>query len=157
MATNEAPNGNLGDWSELYTLAYLLVNGGAYGADENQNRREDLYYKVLQVLIAESDLDPFLKYEIKDNKIIIHAENEPVVSILRSHVEIQLSKFFSELTQGGHSRHFQLESGEVLLSAGSIGSVQILERSGIGAASHLLALGIPVIADLPGVGENLQR
>ena len=48
------------------------------------------------------------------------------------------------------------QGGEVLLSAGSIGSVQILERSGIGAASHLLALGIPVIADLPGVGENLQ-
>jgi choline dehydrogenase len=46
--------------------------------------------------------------------------------------------------------------GEVLLSAGSIGSVQILERSGIGATAHLSALGIPVIADLPGVGENLQ-
>jgi len=46
--------------------------------------------------------------------------------------------------------------GEVLLCAGSIGSVQILERSGIGAASHLSSLGIPVMADLPGVGENLQ-
>ena len=46
--------------------------------------------------------------------------------------------------------------GEVLLSAGAIGSVQILERSGIGAAAHLNQLGIPVIADLPGVGENLQ-
>jgi len=46
--------------------------------------------------------------------------------------------------------------GEVLLCAGSIGSVQILERSGIGAASHLSALDIPVMADLPGVGENLQ-
>ncbi len=48
------------------------------------------------------------------------------------------------------------QGGEVLLCAGSIGSVQILERSGIGAASHLSSLGIPVIADLPGVGENLQ-
>ena len=46
--------------------------------------------------------------------------------------------------------------GEVILSAGSIGSVQILERSGIGAAAHLNRLGIPVVADLPGVGENLQ-
>jgi len=46
--------------------------------------------------------------------------------------------------------------GEVILSSGSIGSVQILERSGIGAAAHLNQLGIPVIADLPGVGENLQ-
>ena len=48
------------------------------------------------------------------------------------------------------------QGGEILLSAGSIGSVQILERSGIGAAKHLSALGISVIADLPGVGENLQ-
>nr|WP_269459846.1 GMC family oxidoreductase [Polynucleobacter necessarius] len=46
--------------------------------------------------------------------------------------------------------------GEVLLSAGAIGSGQILERSGIGAAAHLNQLGIPVVADLPGVGENLQ-
>jgi choline dehydrogenase len=46
--------------------------------------------------------------------------------------------------------------GEVILSAGTIGSVQILERSGIGSAAHLNKLGIPVIVDLPGVGENLQ-
>ncbi len=48
------------------------------------------------------------------------------------------------------------QDGEVLLSAGAIGSVQILERSGVGAAAHLNSLGIPVMADLPGVGENLQ-
>jgi len=46
--------------------------------------------------------------------------------------------------------------GEVLLTAGSIGSVQILERSGVGAATHLEKFGIPVMSDLPGVGENLQ-
>lgn len=46
--------------------------------------------------------------------------------------------------------------GEVILSAGAIGSVQILERSGVGSAERLKALGIPVMADLPGVGENLQ-
>ncbi|MBU3593341.1 GMC family oxidoreductase N-terminal domain-containing protein [Polynucleobacter sp. 71A-WALBACH] len=46
--------------------------------------------------------------------------------------------------------------GEVILSAGAIGSVQILERSGIGSAAHLNKLGIAVNADLPGVGENLQ-
>ena len=48
------------------------------------------------------------------------------------------------------------QNGEVILSAGAIGSVQILERSGVGAATHLNKLGIPVVADLPGVGENLQ-
>src|SRR5690606_11132752 len=47
-------------------------------------------------------------------------------------------------------------SGEVILSAGSIGSVQILQRSGLGPASELAALGIEVVADIPGIGENLQ-
>ncbi|HEX2544577.1 MAG TPA: GMC family oxidoreductase N-terminal domain-containing protein [Ramlibacter sp.] len=47
-------------------------------------------------------------------------------------------------------------TGEVLLCAGSVGSPQILQLSGIGPASLLQAHGIPVVQDLPGVGENLQ-
>jgi choline dehydrogenase len=46
--------------------------------------------------------------------------------------------------------------GEVVLASGSIGSTQILLRSGIGPAEHLRALGIPVVLDRPGVGGNLQ-
>jgi len=44
----------------------------------------------------------------------------------------------------------------VLLCAGSIGSPQLLQLSGIGPGSLLQRHGIPVIADLPGVGANLQ-
>jgi choline dehydrogenase-like flavoprotein len=46
--------------------------------------------------------------------------------------------------------------GEVILSAGTIGSAQILLLSGIGPAARSQALGIPVALDRPGVGENLQ-
>ena len=46
--------------------------------------------------------------------------------------------------------------GEVLLAAGAIGSPAILERSGLGAADHLAALGINPVRDLPAVGANLQ-
>lgn len=44
---------------------------------------------------------------------------------------------------------------EVVLSAGSIGTTQILQLSGIGCASDLGMLGIPVIIDNPAVGANL--
>jgi choline dehydrogenase len=44
----------------------------------------------------------------------------------------------------------------VILAAGSIGSVQIMLLSGVGPAAHLAEHGIPVLHDLPGVGENLH-
>src|SRR3954471_17975957 len=46
--------------------------------------------------------------------------------------------------------------GEVILSAGAIGSVQILQRSGVGPAEWLRDLGIPVVHAAEGVGRNLQ-
>lgn len=45
---------------------------------------------------------------------------------------------------------------EVVLCAGAIGSPQTLQLSGIGPAALLKQHGIPVVADLPGVGANLQ-
>jgi choline dehydrogenase len=49
-----------------------------------------------------------------------------------------------------HAKH------ETLLCAGSIGSPQILQLSGMGPAALLQAHGVPVLHDLPGVGANLQ-
>jgi len=46
---------------------------------------------------------------------------------------------------------------EVLLSAGALQSPLILQRSGIGPADHLAAMGVPVIHDSPQVGENLRE
>jgi choline dehydrogenase-like flavoprotein len=45
---------------------------------------------------------------------------------------------------------------EVILAAGAIDSPKLLQLSGIGRADHLRALGIPVVVNLAGVGENLQ-
>lgn len=44
---------------------------------------------------------------------------------------------------------------EVVLSAGALMSPQILQRSGIGPAALLKSLGIPVVADSPGVGDHM--
>ncbi|MBF0276609.1 MAG: GMC family oxidoreductase N-terminal domain-containing protein [SAR324 cluster bacterium] len=47
-------------------------------------------------------------------------------------------------------------SAEVLVSAGAIGSPKLLMLSGLGPQEHLRNKGIEVVADLPGVGQNLQ-
>jgi choline dehydrogenase len=49
-----------------------------------------------------------------------------------------------------------LKAGQVILCAGAINSPQLLQLSGVGNGSELQSLGIPVVHDLPGVGENLE-
>ncbi|HBP14705.1 MAG TPA: choline dehydrogenase [Gammaproteobacteria bacterium] len=56
---------------------------------------------------------------------------------------------------GNHLETF-ITDGEILLSAGSIGSPQLLQLSGVGAPKLLKANDLPVVRPLPGVGENLQ-
>jgi choline dehydrogenase-like flavoprotein len=46
--------------------------------------------------------------------------------------------------------------GEVILAAGAIGSPHILELSGIGQGRRLRELGVDIVSELPGVGENMQ-
>ena len=45
---------------------------------------------------------------------------------------------------------------EVIVSSGAFGSPQLLVLSGVGPALHLQDLGIPLVHELPGVGQNLQ-
>lgn len=67
------------------------------------------------------------------------------------------------LIRSGHAVGVELLDGsvlharsEVILAAGAIGSPRLLLLSGVGPSGHLSDLGIPVVHDLPGVGENLQ-
>lgn len=57
-----------------------------------------------------------------------------------------------------HDRQSQVAHAdrEVILCAGTVGSPRLLMLSGIGPANHLREVGIPVAADLPGVGASLQ-
>jgi choline dehydrogenase len=52
--------------------------------------------------------------------------------------------------------HHVTAGKEIILSAGTINSPQVLMLSGIGPAEDLRSLGLPIVADLPGVGQNLQ-
>lgn len=60
-----------------------------------------------------------------------------------------------EFAKGGATRVARARK-EVILAGGAINSPQLLELSGVGPGALLQDLGIPVVKDLPGVGENLQ-
>lgn len=60
-----------------------------------------------------------------------------------------------EYVQNGQTHQARVER-EVIVSAGTFLSPKLLMLSGIGPADHLKSHGISVVADLPGVGQNLQ-
>ena len=57
--------------------------------------------------------------------------------------------------QNGETKQAQV-SQEVIVSSGAINSPQLLMLSGVGPAQHLREMGLEVVEDLPGVGQNLQ-
>ena len=59
-----------------------------------------------------------------------------------------------EVESGGE--RFVAEGDEIILSSGAIMSPQLLLLSGVGPSGHLAEFGIPLIHDLPGVGQNLR-
>ena len=61
-----------------------------------------------------------------------------------------------EFVKGKNNTPQTIHSGEVICCGGAINSPQILQLSGVGNAGELKKLGIPVVHDLPGVGENMQ-
>lgn len=60
-----------------------------------------------------------------------------------------------EVSSGG--ARFIVEADEIVLCGGAIASPHLLLLSGLGPAAHLRAHGIPVVCDVPGVGQNLRN
>ncbi len=61
-----------------------------------------------------------------------------------------------EFTKGRSKNAESVYAGEIICCGGAINSPQLLQVSGVGNARELESLGIKVVHDLPGVGENLQ-
>ena len=84
---------NVGEWSEVYALAYLLSNGGGYGADDQQEINEDFFYKVLAALFSGEVNGSDLIYNVKDKVVEIVVDSRLVGSVSR----VQLAKVAQEL------------------------------------------------------------
>lgn len=90
-------------------------------------------------------------------KPVKHRDNlEIVTGATTERLLFEGSKAVGVAYRKGGATHDVRTRGEVILSAGAIGSVQILQLSGIGPASHLKSMGIEVRHDIAEVGKNLQ-
>jgi len=134
-------------WVEAAVAAGFRRN-----ADYNGAEQEGVGYFQLTVAKGKrcSSAKAYLKpaSNRKNLKIITDAQAEKIL--------IQDGRAFGVTVNiRGQSQNIYARR-EIVLSAGSIGSPQILMLSGIGAASELKKHGINVIKNLPGVGKNLQ-
>jgi len=97
-----------------------------------------------------STVNAYLKPALKRPNLTVRSETQ-VARIVVEH---------DRATGVTYMKNGQIETAlanrEVLVCGGAINSPQILLLSGIGPADHLQSLGIEVVLDLPGVGENLQ-
>jgi hypothetical protein len=127
METKKQTTGNTGEWSELYALGFLLAKGGVYGADKDQNRKEDLFYKVLKIIFAEKVGKEKMIYEINDDNIDIFTGANKIASIKTQKVESILKRMFDSLSVKNEGRAFSLEAGSEMM--------QILQKEVIKASS----------------------
>lgn len=116
MAPNEAHKGNIGEWSELYTLGYLLVNGGAYAADEQQKAIPEMFHKVLQIYLAEKTGIEETNYVINPHDVAILVSGKEVARVERSLIQSSIQLMLAELTDGTHKKTFALGTGNELLN-----------------------------------------
>jgi len=107
--------GNLGEWSELYTLCKLLIDGGGYSADSEQKRIDSNFHNVRQIVTAGASGENETIYRIEPDKILILQAGTPDKAVLKPDLKSCLESFFLELTSGQNSRTFPLKSGDNLL------------------------------------------
>ncbi|WP_448568103.1 GMC family oxidoreductase [Thalassotalea ganghwensis] len=139
------------DLNERFINA-CIEQGIAHNPDYNGAEQAGVFYYQRTIVngercsAAKAYLTPYLHR--KNLTVITKAETEKILFKGNRAIGVRYRQ--------GH-RYVEIYcQREVLLSAGAFGSPKLLMLSGIGAHQELQSLGIDVVADLPGVGQNLQ-
>ncbi|KAJ3570890.1 hypothetical protein NP233_g4110 [Leucocoprinus birnbaumii] len=113
--------------------------------DENQHRNSTYHAFLPANLVKRRRRNLHILTNALAEKIVVgHRNGEPWAEGLQI------------ASRSGSNRKIVTAEHEIILCGGAFGSPQLLMLSGIGPAEHLKEHGIPVVKDLPAVGENLQ-
>ncbi len=122
-------------------------------ADFNAEKQEGfgMFQRTVKKGRRASTAAAFLKPILKKRTNLTIATHATVLKL-----ELEGKRVTGVTYEQNGQTHTAKAAKEVILSAGTINSPQVLMLSGIGPAAHLKELGIEVKHDLPGVGENLR-
>ncbi len=146
------------DPADRHVLSDAFVNAGVEAgicanADFNGRDQAGIGYYQLNIRrgIRVSTANAYLKLARGRSNLIV-ASNATVDRILFQGDRAAGVEYLRD------GRRLRADAGrEIVLSAGTFNSPAVLLRSGVGSARQLNQLGVPIVADLPGVGENLQN
>jgi choline dehydrogenase len=148
---------NVADQRDPRPLTHAFVEAGAQlglprNADFNAAEQEGVgLYQVTQKNgKRHSAAEAYLKPAIDRPNLTV------LTDVLADHVLFEGGRAVGvEYLRDGRAERARAER-EVVLTGGAVGTPQLLMLSGVGPADHLRSLGVPVVADLPGVGRNLR-
>jgi len=121
---------NKGEWSELYAVGYLMVNGGGFGANERAQVDRDVFYKVLQIIDNATGNEETI-YKINEKDIEILKNGLVVVNLNKDSIAPKLLKFFKDLNNQSGSSTFAIPSGTSFM--------QLIKRDKLSASSSQTA------------------
>ncbi|MTH95590.1 choline dehydrogenase [Roseibium sp. RKSG952] len=141
-------------WNPLFHAFKDAGEQAGYGVTQDYNGQRQEGFADMEMTVHKgrrwSTANAYLKPALKRKNI------ELVKGALVHRVTFDGQRATGVEYETGGERKTASAAREVILAASSINSPKILMQSGIGAASHLAEHGISVVADRPGVGENLQ-
>lgn len=133
---------------DAFVEAGLGPKGDINGASPYvATRVETIHKHKYRHTIADAYLTPEVRRR-PNLTLIAHAHTTRILIEHKQAVGVQFAI--------GNEQHTALARREVVVAAGAINTPKLLMLSGIGPAAHLQAHGISVVADLSGVGANLQ-
>ncbi len=105
--------GNVGEWSEIYTLLRLLADGEMFAADDNLEKVKDIYYPILSVIREESGKE--LHYRRNGNIKIVDASTDKIISEIpidtfALQADALLKKILQDGNEGGSFEFAELEN-----------------------------------------------
>lgn len=117
-------SGNKGEWSELYTLLYLLAHGRLNAADCNLNVLPDVFFPILNIFREEtegskvqyhlsSEYENQVSENCADKKVVIYLNEELLGCIPQSEIQSEVSYLYNSICS--ESGSFSLEKTEMFM------------------------------------------